>query len=283
MWSHISVSRPAGPRPCASHRLLRDLALLAAEWFSPTRISPPADNSLYADEVIFSRNTRYQHIVLTKWKDDLRLFLNTHLQFSSRDEYRYHEALVHPGLAAIARRAPRAGVGRRRRAGHCARSLKYPQLESITLVDLDPEMTRLFSIAPHADRTQSWQPSVAQSARDQRRCISVARFQLGLASISSWRIFPIRPIIRSASFTRLRFYRPPRRHLSAQGLMVVQSTSPMFARDSYWCIAATVKQAGLQTYPYHVYVPSFGEWGFVIGCRARLRAAARACPRACVS
>jgi spermidine synthase len=60
------------------------------------------------------------------------------------------------------------------------------------------------------------------------------------------------------------FYRAVARHLSAQGLMVVQSTSPMFARDSYWCIAETIKQAGLRTYPYHVYVPSFGEWGFVI-------------------
>jgi spermidine synthase len=46
--------------------------------------------------------------------------------------------------------------------------------------------------------------------------------------------------------------------------MVVQSTSPMFARDSFWCIAETIKQAGLHTYPYHVYVPSFGEWGFVL-------------------
>jgi spermidine synthase len=47
-------------------------------------------------------------------------------------------------------------------------------------------------------------------------------------------------------------------------MMVVQSTSPMFARDSFWCIAATIHQAGLKTFPYHVYVPSFGEWGFVL-------------------
>jgi spermidine synthase len=60
------------------------------------------------------------------------------------------------------------------------------------------------------------------------------------------------------------FYRAVARHLSNQGLMVVQSTSPMFARDSYWCIVETLKQTGLKTYPYHVYVPSFGEWGFVI-------------------
>ena len=107
------------------------------------RISPAADNKLYADEVIFSRQTRYQRIVLTKWKDDLRLFLNSHLQFSSRDEYRYHESLVHPGLAAIpgARRALVLGGG----DGLAVREmLKYPSLESITLVDLDPEMTKLF-------------------------------------------------------------------------------------------------------------------------------------------
>ena len=60
------------------------------------------------------------------------------------------------------------------------------------------------------------------------------------------------------------FYRAVARHLSAQGLIVVQSTSPMFARGSFWCIAETLKQAGLRTYPYHLYVPSFGEWGFVV-------------------
>ena len=106
-----------------------------------------ADNQLYADEVIFQRNTRYQRIVITEWKDDLRLFLNSHLQFSSRDEYRYHEALVHPGLSALpwARRALVLGGG----DGLAVRELlKYPNLESITLVDLDPEMTRLFTEHP---------------------------------------------------------------------------------------------------------------------------------------
>ncbi len=108
------------------------------------RISASADNQLYSDEVIFSRTTRYQRIVLTKWKDDLRLFLNSHLQFSSRDEYRYHEALVHPGLSAIpgARRVLVLGGG----DGLAVREiLKYPDVQSVTLVDLDSEMTRLFS------------------------------------------------------------------------------------------------------------------------------------------
>ena len=85
----------------------------AARARSPTL----AEDNIYADEVIFARDTRYQRIVLTAWKDDLRLFLNSHLQFSSRDEYRYHEALVHPGLSALPARATRARARRRRRPG----------------------------------------------------------------------------------------------------------------------------------------------------------------------
>jgi spermidine synthase len=38
----------------------------------------------------------------------------------------------------------------------------------------------------------------------------------------------------------------------------------MFARKSFWCIDETIKQAGYRTFPYHAYVPSFGEWGFVM-------------------
>ena len=60
------------------------------------------------------------------------------------------------------------------------------------------------------------------------------------------------------------FYRLLARHLSRDGLVVVQATSPLFARKSYWCIEETMHQAGLTTYPYHLYVPSFGEWGFVL-------------------
>ena len=116
---------------CVAVLLLLGAGMVASNW-----IQSAADNQLYADEVIFERNTRYQRIVVTKWKDDLRLFLNSHLQFSSRDEYRYHEALVHPGLSALpwARRALVLGGG----DGLAVRELlKYPNLESITLVDLD--------------------------------------------------------------------------------------------------------------------------------------------------
>jgi len=226
------------------------------------KITATAEDNIYADEIIFARDTRYQHLVLTRFKDDIRLFLNSHLQFSSRDEYRYHEALIHPGLASIPtpRRVLVLGGG----DGLAVREiLKYPQIESITLVDLDPEMTKIFS--SHTMLTQLNQNSLLSP---KLHVINADAFPWIDSNTDSFDFvvidFPDPTNYSLGKLYTTAFYRAVARHLSAQGVIVVQSTSPMFARDSFWCIANTLKQAGLKTYPYHVYVPSFGEWGFVL-------------------
>ena len=231
--------------------------MVASNW-----ISSAADNQLFADEVIFERTTRYQRIVITRWKDDLRLFLNAHLQFSSRDEYRYHEALVHPGLSALpwARRALVLGGG----DGLAVRELlKYPNLESITLVDLDPEMIRLFTDHPMLA------PLNGYAFRNPRvHVINADAFPWLDQNGGTWDFVVVDfPDPTSYSLGKLyttTFYRLLRKHVSENGLAVIQSTSPMFSRQSYWCIVDTLKQAGFRTWPYHVYVPSFGEWGFTL-------------------
>src|SRR5262249_38574378 len=75
---------------------------LAGGFVSSGRLMAWSEEGAYVDTVIFAKSTSYQRIVLTKAAADLRLYLNGNLQFSSRDEYRYHEALVHPGLARLA-------------------------------------------------------------------------------------------------------------------------------------------------------------------------------------
>jgi spermidine synthase len=226
------------------------------------QITAAAEDNIYADDIIFSRNTQYQHIVLTRFKDDLRLFLNSHLQFSSRDEYRYHESLVHPGLAAVP--APRRVLILGGGDGLAAREiLKYPQVEAITLVDLDPEMTKLFSTQPML--TNLNQKSLLAS---RLHVINADAFPWVDSTTDSFDFividFPDPTDYALGKLYTTAFYRAVARHLSSQGFLVVQSTSPMFARDSFWCIAETLHQSGLQTFPYHVYVPSFGEWGFVL-------------------
>ena len=56
---------------------------------------------------------------------------------------------------------------------------------------------------------------------------------------------------------------------------MIQATSPYYARKSFWCIVATLEDAGLTTAPYHLYVPSFGEWGYIIAGRGNFVPPAR--------
>lgn len=262
LWSTFLFRDEIGRAGSLRASCVAVLVLLGVGMAGAEQITRVADNSLYADEVIFARDTRYQRIVLTKWKDDLRLFLSAHLQFSSRDEYRYHEALVHTGLAAIpgARRVLVLGGG----DGLAVREiLKYPGVESVTLVDLDPEMTRLFSTHPFLSGLN------AHSLTNARvHVINSDAFPWldGNQEMFDFIVvdFPDPTNYSLGKLYTTAFYRLMSKHLSQQGLAVVQSTSPLFARQSYWCIVETLKQAGMKTFPYHVYVPSFGEWGFVI-------------------
>ena len=262
LWSTWLFRDRLGARRALAGACAVVLVLLGAGMWRAGRITQLAEASLYADDVVFSRDTRYQRIVLTAWKDDLRLFLNGHLQFSSRDEYRYHEALVHPGLAALpgARRVLVLGGG----DGLAAREiLKYPAVREVVLVDLDPEMTRLFSTHPRLVALNGGalrDPRVRVVNEDAFVWLDRAGEQFDFAVVD----FPDPSNYATGKLYTVPFYQLLARHLSRDGLAVVQSTSPLFARRSYWSIVATVRAAGLATYPYHLYVPSFGEWGFVL-------------------
>ena len=262
LWSTFLFREEVGARAALRAACVATLLLLGLGMAGAERISAAADNNLYADEVILSKNTRYQRIVLTRWKDDIRLFLSSHLQFSSRDEYRYHEALVHPGLSAVP--APRSVLVLGGGDGLAVREiLKYPSVEKITLVDLDPEMTKLFSTNPMLTSLNNGS-------------LTAPRLHVINADAFPWLAehgdmfdfvvvdFPDPTNYSLGKLYTTVFYRVLSKHLNRQALVVVQSTSPLFARQSYWCIVETLKQAGLKTYPYHVYVPSFGEWGFVL-------------------
>jgi len=262
LWSTFLFRDQIGARAALRVACAVVLIALGAGMVGADTISSAADNNLYADEVILTKQTRYQRIVLTRWKDDIRLFLSSHLQFSSRDEYRYHEALVHPGLAAIA--APRSVLVLGGGDGLAVREiLKYPAVEKITLVDLDPEMTKLFSTNPMLTKLNAGSLSASKL-----RIVNADAFPWLAENQDVFDFvvvdFPDPTNYSLGKLYTTAFYRVLSKHLSRQALVVVQSTSPLFARQSYWCIVETLKQAGLKTYPYHVYVPSFGEWGFVL-------------------
>lgn len=227
-----------------------------------------AENHLYADEIVHAESTPYQRIVVTRWRDDMRLFLNNNLQFSSHDEYRYHEALVHPGLANLpgAKRVLVLGGG----DGLAVREvLKYPNVESVTLVDLDPAMTELFSTAPqlvalNAGALKSERVKVVNA--DALQWLEENRDYYDFIVID----FPDPANFALGKLYTSAFYRLLEKRLSARGLIVVQSTSPLYARQSFWCVVTTLEDVGLKTAPYHALVPSFGEWGFILAGRQEI-------------
>ena len=80
------------------------IAMFGLFLFSQTLLNA-WETSIYEDRVIFSHQSRYQKIVLTKNKQDFRMYLDGNLQFSSIDEYRYHESLAHIPLAFTSHKA----------------------------------------------------------------------------------------------------------------------------------------------------------------------------------
>ncbi len=220
------------------------------------------EHGLFGDEIVFTTNTPYQRLVITHWKDDLRLYINGNLQFSSRDEYRYHEALVHPALQALpwAQSVLILGGG----DGLALREvLRYPNIKHVTLVDLDPAMTEAFT------RREELVKLNHGSFSDARVKVVNADAAIWLQNNADMFDTAIIDFPDPSSFALGKLYSVPfyglvKKHLAATGLMVVQSTSPYFAPHAYWTIDATLREVGLRTYPYHAYVPSFGEWGFVL-------------------
>lgn len=226
-----------------------------------------AEKGLYGDDVIHAETTQYQRLAVTRWHDDLRLYINGNLQFSSRDEHRYHEALVHPGLQVLpwARNVLVLGGG----DGLAVREiLKYKNIEHVTLVDLDPAMTGLFS------RSEPLVKLNEGSLKDPR--VTVINDDAGrwLETHAEVYDFIVVDFPDPSNFGLGRLYSVPvyhlmARHLAENGYMVIQSTSPYFAPRSFWSVDATLKEAGLNTWPYHTYVPSFGDWGFILASKRR--------------
>jgi spermidine synthase len=260
-------------------RLRRELAAafavaaaLLVGFVASERIERTAEVAAYGDPIIYARATPYQRIVLTKRGDDLRLHLNGNLQFSSRDEYRYHEALVHVPLSR-ARRLEHVlilGGG----DGLAAREvLRYPGVRSVTLVDLDPEMTALFTRSGMLARLNGGalaSPKLRVVNADAFRWIRENRRRFDAVLVD----FPDPTSFSVGKLYTVTFYRELARALQPWAVASVQSTSPLVAPNAYWTVATTLEAAGLATRGYHVYVPSFGEWGFILASPGPLPAPA---------
>ncbi|MDX2083847.1 MAG: polyamine aminopropyltransferase [Candidatus Melainabacteria bacterium] len=264
-WPQLSRKQQRG----LSSGLVLATALLLTTLLFSKQLLHGWESQVYEDQILLSTQTPYQQLVLTRNRQDLRLYLNGNLQFSTLDEYRYHEALVHVpmGLAPTPENVLILGGG----DGLAVREvLKHPKVKTITLVDLDAKMLSLFQKHPvlrQINHNSLNHPKVRLVSQDAFKFLEQTQQRYDVVLVDL-------PDPNSNALTRLytvEFYRLLQQRLSRTGLMVTQATSPYFAPEAFWCIAQTLTEANFSTVkPYHAYIPAFGDWGFVLASQRHL-------------
>jgi spermidine synthase len=244
------------------------LTLLLIALIKANSLTTLAEDGLFNDEIIYAKQSSYQRIIVTRNRAGFQLFLNGNLQFSSLDEYRYHEALVHPAMV-VANEKPKRVLVLGGGDGLALREiLKYSSVENVTLVDLDPEMTLLSKKLPplaELNKHSFDDKRVTVVNEDAMIWLEKETTPFDVAIID----FPDPNTFALGKLYTTRFYKLLQMRLTADASVAIQCTSPLFARQSYWCIIRTLEAAGFHVKPYQTAVPTFSTvWGYALAKRA---------------
>lgn len=259
------------------------ILLLGTCFVFAENLTSYTEDLLYKDDIIYTANSPYQRVVITKTKNDIRMFINGSIQFSSQDEYRYHEALVLPAMSAAHSRRNVLIIGGG--DGLAAREVfKFPDVEKLTLIDIDPAITNF------ARDHQMMRDLNKDSMRNPK--IKIVNDDAWKSLEASPEIFDViivdLPDPDDLTLSRLysrTFYRLLSQKLSRGGKIVTQATSPMYSTKAFWCIYNTFsaienplfksevasEAVTLTAEGYQCYVPSFGNWGFVMASNTPIK------------
>ncbi|MFE7602368.1 spermidine synthase [Streptomyces sp. NPDC057494] len=263
------------------------LAVLATATVLVDDFEQAARRAVYGERVRVAVHTDLQEVVVTGDREEPPdLFLDGRLRVAGRDEYRYHEALVHPAMNGTHARVLIVGGG----DGMAAReALRYAGVRSVTVVELDPGVVRLARTDPALAALN------AQAFRDPRVHVVYAdafRWLRGAADRLQERYdvvisdLPDPGITPSTKLYSEEFYGLVARVLTASGRFAVHAGSATDRPRTYWTVDATLRAAGFATRPYSASgrTPGFaagpdradrtggtvrgpGDWGFLLAVR----------------
>lgn len=262
-------------------------------------LSDLLEQKFYDDLIVYKETTKYQHLVITENKqiNDVRLYINGNTQFSSLDEARYHELLVHPlmSLKPDAQHVLILGGG----DGLALRELlKYKEIKSLTVVDLDPQMVKLASTNEYLTRlnknafkdarvhTES-PPGISYDGttgiylnnegsidNEDQLVGSVAVYNIDADQFINIRhdikwdaVLIDLPDPSSIELSKLyskQFYSKLKHSITMNSMVAIQSTSPYHAKEAFLTIGKTMTASGFKVLPYRQNIPSFGDWGFFL-------------------
>jgi spermidine synthase len=277
-------------------------ALLIIGFASNRDISSLLEQRFYEDPIVHQETTKYQHLVIThnSGSGDTRLYINGNTQFSSLDEKRYHDFLVHPLMEAATSRDNLLILGGG--DGLALREVnKYSDVRNITVVDLDPDMVTMASthkLLTDLNNDSFKNANIATlpfQVIDSGAKQGVYLSESGLESMPKWVAsvtvynidadlflrdkpkqkwdaviidLPDPSGIEISKLYSKQFYQNLKRYLTADAYISIQSTSPYHAKDAYLAIGNTLNAAGFNVLPYRQNIPSFGDWGYYLAWTA---------------
>ncbi|MFE5835065.1 polyamine aminopropyltransferase [Streptomyces sp. NPDC056508] len=227
------------------------LAVLGTATVLVDDFEQAARRAVYGEDVRVAVHTDLQEVVVTGGPEEPPdLFLDGRLRVSGRDEYRYHEALVHPAMNGPHARVLIVGGG----DGMAVREvLRHPGVRSVTVVELDPGVVRLARTDPALVRLNArafldarvrvvhedafhWLRGAADRVRE--------RYDVVLSDL------PDPGITSSTKLYSEEFYGLVARVLGPSGRFAVHAGSVTDRPRTYWTVDATLRAAGFATRPY---------------------------------
>lgn len=225
------------------------IAVLATATFLVDDFERAARRAVYGDQVRVAVQTGVQEVILTGTdSDSLGLYLDGRLRVSARDEHRYHEALVHPAMNGPHARVLVLGGG----DGLAAREvLRYRDVRSVTVVEIDPAVTRLARTDPalsglngHAYRD----PRLTAVGADAFTWLRADRHRYDVV-ISD---LPDPGFTASTKLYSAEFYGLVAEALAPRGRLVVHAGPPEARPRTFWTVEASIRAGGLATRPYRI-------------------------------
>lgn len=220
------------------------------------------EEKIYKNPIVENIQSPYQKIVITKRQDDVKLFLNRSIQFSSKDEHRYHEMLVH--VPILLHKAPKSvlilGGGENLASREV---LKHEYVKSIDVVDIDSMMF-------HLSKYNKYLTEINQEAARSPKVnlITEDAFTFLVNNVKLYDVIisdlPDPSIDAIAKLYSKQFFTLVKRNLKDDGVFVTQSGEVYFSNSAFSCIRNTVAEVFPFTKTYQAYIPSFGYWGYTI-------------------
>ncbi len=240
-------------------------SLLSIGFLKSEEVILYSEQSRYKDKIVYQEQSKYQNITVTQWKEHYWLYINGNQQLSTFDEFLYHEPMIHPIMALTPEHKNILIIG----GGdgfNVKELLKYDDINAITLVDLDPAMTRL---GKEFEGIVKYNESALHDSKV--TIVNDDGFSFLERSESFYDIIiidlPDAKTIDVNKLYSLEFYHLAHHALRPNGHIITQAGSPYYATKAFYCIDKTMKSAGFTNLQMHNQVLTLGEWGWILGSK----------------